>query len=394
MQASWNYPTQVVVGGGCTQALPQHCRDKQICAPLVVTDPGLSQTPIVQGILGILRTEGLHAGLFDALKSNPVGGNVESGVACYRQGGFDAIIALGGGSALDTAKAIALMVGQSRPLWDFEDEGDNWKRVSVDGLAPVIAIPTTAGTGSEVGRASVITHEEEQRKVIIFHPSMLPGKVLLDPLLTLGLPAHLTAATGMDALSHCLEAYCADSYHPMAEGIALEGMRLIQKHLPVVYKNGADVASRQQMLVASTMGATAFQRGLGAMHAIAHSLGALFDAHHGLLNAILMPYVLLANRSAIEAKMQRLARYLALPQGGFDSVLDWVLSLRIDLGIPHSLDAIGIDAKWADRIAEMSVKDPSAGGNPVAFSTVQYRCLFMAALEGQLDGLDEKIKVT
>lgn len=294
------------------------------------------------------------------------------------------MIAFGGGSALDAAKAVALMVGQDRPLWDFEDVGDNAQRVKVEGIAPVVAVPTTAGTGSEVGRASVITDDAAKVKRIIFHPRMLPGVVILDAALTVGLPPRLTAATGMDALSHNLEAYCSPYFHPMAAGIALEGMRIVKEWLPLAVAQGDDLAARAEMLVASAMGATAFQRGLGAMHALAHPLGAHHDAHHGTLNAILMPYVLEANREAIEPRIVTAARYLNLPSPSFTSFLDWVLALREDIGIPHKLAAIGIDGSDAATIGELAVADGSHATNPIAFTAAQYAEIFTRAVDGKL----------
>ncbi|MDT4823166.1 1,3-propanediol dehydrogenase [compost metagenome] len=276
------------------------------------------------------------------------------------------------------------MVGQDRPLWDFEDVGDNASRVNVAGMAPVVAVPTTAGTGSEVGRAAVITDDQAHIKRIIFHARMLPAIVILDPELTIGLPPKITAATGMDALSHSLEAYCSPLYHPMAEGIALEGMRLVKDYLPRATAKGSDVEARLQMLVASCMGATAFQRGLGAMHALAHPLGALYDAHHGLLNAVLMPYVLQANRAHIEGPMARLARYLGLPKAGFAGVLDWVVNLRSELDIPHSLGEIGIDDARIEQVGRMAEVDPSAGTNPVPYDAQTYSRIFEKALHGRL----------
>ncbi|MDX1451135.1 MAG: iron-containing alcohol dehydrogenase [Oleiphilaceae bacterium] len=385
LSANWNYPTQVLVGPGRHRSLPDMCLERGFRRPLLVTDPGLRALPMVSDLVAALTTAGLEVGIFSEIKGNPTGEQVEAGVQHYVLGRHDSVIALGGGSALDCAKAIALMVGQDRPLWDFEDEGDNWQRVKTEGMAPVIAIPTTAGTGSEVGRASVITHVQEQRKVIIFHPKMLPATVLLDGQLCIGLPPGITAATGMDALSHCMEAFCANYYHPMAEGIALEGMRLIRTYLPRVHKDGTDLEARQHMLVASAMGATAFQRGLGGMHAIAHSLGALYDAHHGLLNAVLMPYILVANRPVVAERMVRLARLLGLPRHDFDAVLQWVLDLREQLGIPHSLADMGLPDIDLDRVAAMAVCDPSAGGNPVVLAEEEYRQIGLAALNGDLD---------
>ena len=387
LHANWNYPTQMLVGPGRIEDLPELCFETGMRKPLLITDPGLATLPMTQKIIAMCQSSGVGLEVFSDIKSNPNGENIEHGVAAYQEGGHDGVIALGGGSALDAAKAIALMVGQNQPLWDFEDEGDNWLRVQEDRVAHVIAIPTTAGTGSEVGRASVITHTEQQRKVIIFHPKMLPSHVILDPLLTLGLPRSLTAATGMDALSHCLEAYCAQYYHPMAEGIAIEAMRLIKQFLPIVCEDGSDINARQQMLVASSMGATAFQRGLGGMHAIAHSLGALYDAHHGMLNAILMPYVLVANQAKIEVRITRLARYLELDDCSFEGFLSWVLTLRKRLDIPHDLRSIGIDDKQSVRVGQMSQQDPSSVGNPVEWSALQYQGIFEAALAGSFEGL-------
>ncbi|AQQ68544.1 alcohol dehydrogenase [Microbulbifer agarilyticus] len=380
--SNWNYPTAVRVGVGRIAELPQLCRELGMATPLLVTDPGLVALPMVQTIVENCLVAGIPLTVFSDIKGNPTGKNIDDGVAVCKAHGCDGVIALGGGSALDAGKAIALMVGQAHPIWDFEDVGDNYLKVDVHGMQPVIAVPTTAGTGSEVGRASVITDEQARLKKIIFHPRMLPEIVVLDPALTVGLPPQITAATGMDALSHNLEAYCATSYHPMAEGIALEAMRMIHDYLPRAVANGADLEARMQMLAASSMGATAFQRGLGAMHALAHPLGALYDKHHGLLNAILMPYVLIANRSAIEEPMTRLSRYLSLPNSGFSGVLAWVLGLRQALGIPSTLSDIEIGEEDAQQVAQMAASDPSAQSNPIAFSTEDYRQLFLSAVRG------------
>tara|TARA_R110000868_G_scaffold2543_1_gene18359 strand:- start:1340 stop:2509 length:1170 start_codon:yes stop_codon:yes gene_type:complete len=381
---NWNYPTSVRVGAGRISELAAACRQLGMQAPLLVTDPGLAALPMIDKVMQHCRDDRLKAGLFHGIKGNPTGGNVMDGVAAFKAGGHDGVIAFGGGSALDAGKAIALMVGQNRPLWDFEDIGDNCERVNVAGMAPVVAVPTTAGTGSEVGRASVITDDAAHIKRIIFHARMLPALVILDPELTVGLPAKITAATGMDALSHNLEAFCSPLFHPMAEGIALEGMRLVQEYLPRAVAQGADVEARLQMLVASSMGATAFQRGLGAMHALAHPLGALYDAHHGLLNAVLMPYVLMANRERIEPQMEKMARYLNLAQHGFSGVLEWVMALREQVGIPHRLGEIGIDDKRIEQVGQMAEVDPSAGTNPIVFTAAQYSELFEKALRGTL----------
>jgi len=384
LTANWNYPSAIHVGKGRIQELPETCKQLGMNAPLLMTDPGLAALPMIQAVIDRCLATGLRCGMFSAIQGNPTGQNVSDGVAAYRAGNHDGVIALGGGSALDAGKAVALMVGQDRPLWDFEDRGDNWLRVNEAGMAAVIAVPTTAGTGSEVGRASVITDTEQQVKKIIFHPKMMPARVILDPELTVSLPAKITAATGMDALSHNLEAYCAPFYHPMADGIAMEGIRLVKDYLPRALANGQDLEARTQMLTASLMGATAFQKGLGGMHAIAHSLGAVYDAHHGLLNAILMPYILNANRAVIENRIERLSRFLSLEDTTFDGFLNWILALRSQLGIPHRLSDIGIDTAQAERIGEMSAADPSAGGNPVAFTVERYAEIFVEAVNGTI----------
>lgn len=382
--ANWNYPTNVKVGAGRITELAGICQAMGMQSPLLITDPGIGALPMLQKVVDDVKAAGLRCGLFSAIKANPTGENVQDGVDYYKNDKHDGVIAFGGGSALDAAKAVALMVGQSRPVWDFEDVGDNWARVNVDGMAPVVAVPTTAGTGSEVGRASVITDQAQHLKKIIFHPKMLPAQVILDPELTVGLPPMITAATGMDALSHNLEALCSPFYHPMAEGIAVEGIRLVQQYLPKAVAEGTDIEARTQMLVCSSMGATAFQKGLGGMHALAHPLGALYDAHHGTLNAILMPYVLKANRSEIEQRITRLTQYMGLSVTGFDGFMNWVLQMREKLDIPHSLAGIGIDDEKAETIGRMAVEDPSSGGNPINFEASQYQQILEDAVSGKL----------
>ncbi len=382
--ANWNYPTNIRQGIGRINELPAACKELAMQAPLLITDPGLAAMPMLEAALASCLKADLSCAIFSDIISNPTAENVTAGVAAFQQGKHDGIIAFGGGSALDAAKAIALMVGQDRPLWDFEDIADNWLRVNTTKMVPVIAIPTTAGTGSEVGRASVITDTQHHLKRLIFHPKMLPALVILDAQLTTGLPAKLTAATGMDAFSHALEAYCATYFHPMAEGIAMEAIRLIKNFLPRVTANGDDIEARAQIMVASTMGATAFQRGLGAMHALAHPLGALYNAHHGLLNAILMPYVLKANQDKIAARIARLARFIELPESSFEAFLAWVVNLRQQLGIPHTLAEININCDRADEVGEMAYNDPSAAGNPISLSSMQYTDIFISAVKGNL----------
>ena len=370
---NWNYPTAVRFGNGRIADLPAACKELGLKRPLLVTDPGIAKLPMIADALASLEAAGLAAGLFSDVKPNPVGANVDAGVAAYRAGGHDGVIAWGGGSGLDVAKAIAFMSGQTRPLWDFEDVGDWFTRADPAGIAPIIAVPTTSGTGSEVGRASVIVDEDSHTKKIIFHPKMMPAIVILDPALTVGLPPFITAATGIDALSHCLEAYCAPGFHPLADGIAVEGMRLIKTWLPRAVSDGQDLDARGYMQVAASMGATAFQKGLGGMHALAHPVGALYDTHHGATNGVFMPYVLAFNQTAIDERIARLAAYLGLAQPSFGSFLDWILDLRSTIGIPHGLSGLGVGGERFAEIAAMAERDPSAGGNPILFDAAAAR---------------------
>lgn len=384
LNANWNYPTAIRFGHGRIAELPDLCAELGMRRPLLVTDSGLAALPLMADIKNRLQAALPDCGVYDRVRPNPGGSDVEAGVQQYRQGGHDGVIAVGGGSALDVGKAIALMAGQNRPLWDFEDVGDNWKRVDVAGVAPSIGIPTTAGTGSEVGRASLIIDEAAQRKVIIFHPAMLPKIVLADPALTVGLPPQLTAATGIDAFVHNFEAYCSPFYHPLAQGIALEGMKLVHDYLPRACADGKDLEARAHMLAASIMGATAFQKGLGGVHALSHPIGAVFDTHHGLANAIMLPYVMVRNRSAIAERLSAAARYIGLPESSFEGFLAWILTLRAQLGIPHTLAEIGIDESQAERIGEAAKQDPSDGGNPLTLTAADYSAIFRAAVRGQL----------
>ena len=381
---NWHYPTAVRFGPGRIRELAQTCRELGITRPLLVTDPGLAAMAMVTDAAQTCRDSGLACTVFSDVRGNPVESNVTDGVRAFREGAHDGVVAFGGGSALDAGKAVALMSGQTRSLWDFEDREDWWTRADADGIAPVVAVPTTSGTGSEVGRASVITDVRDHTKRIIFHPKMMPVAVIADPELTVGLPAHVTAAVGMDALSHNLEAWCSPVFHPMAQGIALEGMRLVKEWLPAACGDGTDLAARACMQVASTMGATAFQKGLGAMHSMSHPCGAVYDTHHGLTNAVVMPYVLEFNRPAIEDKMTALARYLGLGESGFRGVQQWVLELRDRIGIPRTLAEIGVPSDAASRLAPMALVDPSSATNPVTLTTPTLQSLFEIALEGRL----------
>ena len=381
LKANWNYPTTVWAGPGRIAELPAACARLGIERALLVTDEGLRDAPMVR------RARELVPGsaLFARVRGNPVAANIEDGLAAYRAGAHDGVIAFGGGSALDAGKVIAFMSGQTRPLWDFEDVGDWWTRADPRGIAPIVAVPTTAGTGSEVGRAGVVVNEATHQKKIIFHPQMMPGVVISDPELTVGLPPAITAATGMDAFVHCFEAFCAPGFHPLADGVALEGMRLIQTYLPRAWDNGKDIEARSRMLAAASMGATAFQKGLGGVHAIAHPVGAHFNTHHGLTNAVVLPYVIVHNRRAIESHLPVIARTLNLPGEPYAAVFDWVLAFRTRLNIPHSLGEIGVPLSNPDTIGHEASLDPSAAGNPVPTDAAGYARIFRSAVKGDLN---------
>jgi alcohol dehydrogenase class IV len=383
LRGDWSYPTSVRFGAGRIAELADATRAAGMARPLFVTDPKLAATAMVKNALGLLDTAGIPASLFADVRPNPVEANVRAGVAAFRAGGHDGIVALGGGSALDAGKLIAFMAGQTRPIWDFEDVGDCWTRANAETIAPVVAVPTTAGTGSEVGRAAVVTDEAIQTKKIIYHPRMLPKIAICDPELTLGMPPMLTAGTGMDAFSHCLEAYCVPSYHPLADGIAIEGMRLVKENLAPAVKDGGDIEARANMMAAAIAGATAFQKGLGAIHALSHPVGALHDTHHGLTNAVFAPYVLVFNRKAIEEKIRRLSAYLGL-KPSFRAFLEWMLALRAEIGIPRTLAGLDVDDRNIERIVAMAPHDPTAGGNPVLFDKRAARTIFKRTLEGRL----------
>ncbi len=383
LSGNWNYPTAIRFGAGRIAELAEACRAVGIKRPLLVTDRGLAANPMIAEALASVRAAGLDAALFSDVSSDPTGSDVAAGCEVLRAHKADGVIAFGGGSSLDAGKAIAFAANQSRPLWDFEDVGDNFKRADPARILPVVAVPTTAGTGSEVGRASVIKDEDAHLKRIIFHPLMLPKVVIADPALTIGLPAHLTAAVGMDALSHNLEAFFAPGYHPFARGIAVEGARLVKDWLPTAVREPGNIEARSQMMAASQAGATAFQRGLGAMHALAHPLGALYGVHHGLLNAVLMPYVISANDAAIEADGAYLARCLGVGSSTRD-VLNWVLALREEVGIAHTLSDVGVPSHEIARVAQMAVEDPSAGANPIPFTAADYAAVFQRALAGEI----------
>jgi alcohol dehydrogenase class IV len=384
LRGNWNYPTTIWAGPGRIAELPLACSQAGITRPLIVTDEGLVGAPMIKSALDALK----DAALFGAVRGNPASSHVEAGLRAYRAGGHDGVVAFGGGSALDAGKVVAFMSGQNRPLWDFEDVGDWWTRADPAGIAPVVAVPTTAGTGSEVGRAGVILNEETHQKKIIFHPKMMPRIVILDAELTVGLPRTVTAATGIDAFVHCFEAFCAPGFHPLADGIALEGMRLIHRFLPRACADGKDIEARAQMLAAASMGATAFQKGLGGVHAIAHPVGSWFNTHHGLTNAVILPYVMTFNRHAIADKAGVIARVLSLPDPGFDGFLAWVMDLRRELGIPHSLAELGVSADKAAIIGREAAIDPSAGGNPIPIDAAQLERIFRAAVAGNLEAAD------
>ena len=379
LTANWSYPTAIRFGAGRIGEIADACAATGMKKPLLVTDKMLASLPITMATLDLMEAGGLSRGLFSKVDPNPTEENVNAGIAAYRAGGHDGVIAFGGGSGLDLGKVIAFMVGQTRPLWDFEDIGDWWTRADADAIAPIIAVPTTAGTGSEVGRASVITNAQTHEKKIIFHPKILPAVVIADPELTVGMPGFVTAGTGMDALSHCLEAYCSPHYHPMSHGIALEGMRLVKDNLLTAFHDGNNLAARAEMMSAAMMGATAFQKGLGAMHALAHPLGAVHNTHHGTTNAVVMQAVLRFNRPAIEEKIEMAARYVGI-EGGFDGFHDFVGMMNSTLGIPENLTALGVHDPDIDALVVSALADPSVGGNPVEMTTENTRVLLESCL--------------
>ncbi|KFC61255.1 Alcohol dehydrogenase [Devosia sp. LC5] len=382
-KANWNYPTAIKFGPGRIAELPEVLKATGITKPLFVTDAGLVNLPVTQKTIQLLKDAGIPVGVFAEVKPNPISANVEAGIKVLREGGHDGVIAFGGGSGLDVGKVIAFMAGQTRPMWDFEDIGDWWTRADPKGIFPIIAVPTTAGTGSEVGRAGVITDETSHTKKVIFHPLMMPKVVIADPELTLGMPRFITVGTGMDALAHCLEAYCAPGYHPLADGIAVEGIRLVFENLPKVVADPNDVEARGHMMSAAAMGATAFQKGLGAIHALSHPVGALYDTHHGMTNAVFMPYVLMVNKPAIEAKIARLAAYLGLSPT-FEAFLHAIIGLRLRLDVPHTLAEFKVDGSKRELIGDMAILDPTAGGNPVELTKARALEIFDRAMEGRV----------
>ena len=380
LRANWSYPTAVRFGPGRIAELAEALKAAGIARPLFVTDPGLVDLPIVARALAVLAGAKVPVAVFSKVDGNPTLKNLEDGLAAYKAGGHDGVIVFGGGSAMDVGKLIAFISGQNRPVFDFEDREDWWTRADARGIAPIVAVPTTAGTGSEVGRAAVITDPADHTKKIIFHPLILPKVVIADPELTLDLPPRITAWTGMDALSHCLEAYCSPFFHPLGEGIALEGVRLVKEWLPVAVADGRNVRARAFMMAASSMGAVAFQKGLGAMHSMSHPCSSLRGTHHGLTNAVVMPYVLAHNLPAVGERLAALARYLDLPGQSAQSVVDWTIALREEIGIPHTLKEIGVDVDIIAEAAPMAELDPSTGGNPVPMKAADYAALYREAI--------------
>ncbi|MDR0808578.1 MAG: iron-containing alcohol dehydrogenase [Gemmobacter sp.] len=378
---NWSYPTAMKFGVGRIAELAEHCRDAGITKPLFVTDKALAGLPITAEALAVLKSAGLGDAIFSGVDPNPNEKNMADGIAAYRAGGHDGVIAFGGGSGLDLGKMIALMAGQREGLsvWELEDIGDWYTRADASKIAPIIAVPTTAGTGSEVGRAGVLTNSETHKKKIIFHPKLMPVVTICDPALTVGMPRFITAGTGMDALAHCLEAYSSPLYHPMSQGIALEGMRLVFENLPKVYDNPNDLDARAHMMSAAAMGAVAFQKGLGAIHALSHPIGAVYNTHHGTTNAVVMPMVLEFNRSAIEDRIKHAAAYIGI-EGGFAGFHDQIMELRTKLSIPESLSALGVQFGDLDMLTEMALEDPSCGGNPIELTRQNTRALFDACM--------------
>ena len=379
LTANWSYPTAIRFGNGRIAEIGEACAQAGIHKPLLVTDRGLADLPITAQTLDLMDGAGLGRAIFADVDPNPNEINLDAGLKVFRDGGHDGVIAFGGGSGLDLGKMVAFMAGQARPLWDFEDVGDWWTRADADAIVPIIAVPTTAGTGSEVGRASVITNSETHVKKIIFHPKVLPAVVICDPELTVGMPAAITAGTGMDAFAHCLEAYSSPHFHPMSQGIALEGMRLVKDYLPRAFADGADIEARAQMMAAACMGATAFQKGLGAVHALSHPIGAVYNTHHGTTNAVCIPAVLRFNRAEIEPRIEAAAAYMGI-KGGFDGFLAFVEALNNELGIPNRLGDMGVGTDRIDELTAMALEDPSVGGNPVKMTPENTRALFLECI--------------
>jgi len=384
MKFNWNYPTTVWVGKNRIDDLPNACENLKIVNPLFVTDKDLIELPFIKNIISNLKKKFSQFNIFSNFTGNPIGENIEEGVEIFKKNNSDGVIAIGGGSALDVGKAVAFMSGQNRPIWDFEDIGDYWKRANGDNIAPIIAIPTTAGTGSETGRASAIINKKTGVKKIIFHPKFLPSIVILDPILTLDLSPRLTAATGMDALAHNLEAFCAPGFHPMADGIALEGINLIKTSLMTAFNDGKNIEARQNLLAASSMGSTAFQKGLGAIHSLSHPINAKFNMHHGLSNAIFMPYVLTFNKKFIEKRISIISAFIGL-ENTFDSFLDWIIKLRKELKIPHKLsELIQIKPDQLEELSQMALEDPSTATNPIKLTKEDFRKMYEYSIEGKL----------
>ncbi len=379
LQGNWSYPTTMKFGVGRINELAEVCVQTGIKCPLLVTDKGLADLPITKAALDILDAAGLGRGIFSDVDPNPSEVNLYAGVDAFKAGGHDGVIAFGGGSGLDLGKMVAFMSGQTRPIWDFEDVGDWWTRADPEGIAPIIAVPTTAGTGSEVGRASIITNSETYEKKIIFHPKVLPSIVICDPELTVGMPKFITAGTGLDAFAHCVEAYSSPHYHPMSQGIALEGMRLVIDNLPRAYADGTDLEARANMMSAAAMGATAFQKGLGAIHALSHPVGAIFNTHHGTTNAVCMPAVLEFNANVIADRFDRAAGYLGI-NGGFKGFQKFVQDFNDSFEIPRKLSEMGVSAGKMDDLVAGAIKDPSCGGNPIELTEANLRQLFDAVI--------------
>ena len=381
MSMNWNYPTTIWFGDQRINEIQKACESLNIHKPLIVTDPGILKTNIIEKINSSLTDK---ANIFSDVQSNPTGNNVELGVSYFNSNAHDGVIAVGGGSGMDVGKGIAFMAGQDRPLWDFEDIGDYWTRANSEAIQPIIAVPTTAGTGSETGRAGVYTNEETKEKKIIFHPKMLPSIVILDPELTVPLPKSLTAFTGMDALAHCLESYCSNFFHPFSQGIALEGMFIVKNNLINAYHDGSNLDARGSMLAASSMGSIAFQKGLGAIHSLSHPVGAIYNTHHGLTNAVFMPYVLKRNKKVIEEKIISLSRYLNLDDQTFEGFMSWILYLREELSIPHTLKELIQDESKFEEMSKMAKDDPSTGGNPIPLEINDFYDLYKDSYSGTL----------
>ena len=372
----FSFPTTIHFGPGARRLVAEHLKQQGVKRPLIVTDKGLAALPILKEFGNLLT--GLSVSIFPGVYGNPTKRQVDEGVKAFKSHNADAVIGFGGGAALDVAKAVALMAVHEGDVLEYAWDHPNVRPVT-NALPHFIALPTTSGTGSEVGRSSVISHDETHVKKIIFNPVLLAKAVFADPELTIDLPAGVTAATGMDALTHNVESYLSPAYHPLCDGIALEGARIAAHALETAVTMPKDIAARSDMMMASLMGAIAFQKDLGAVHSCAHALGTVVDMHHGLANGIMIDHVMRFNIDAAERKMAELARVCGAGNTA-ESFVDWLVELKARIGIPAKLGGKGVTAAHVPRLVEVAVKDTCHQTNPKPVSAADFERLFTQAL--------------